>query len=314
MVKMSGKPEPDGMQDLMDQIDRKLTDGDFSSLEEAQMEIDALTHQKNATPLAAFHGLSPEQMHRILHFPFDSPNIVRFTEDPARISTAPVLTLFSLLVEAIGEPGMKATEKGNLPRSFCREAALSYWGEEKYTSRNQYGSIRSEKDFFDMHCLKLVAGLAGLVRKYKGTFVLTATCRKKIASQGIEAVYPDLFKAYVNKFNWAYRYGYQEIRFIQQSFLFTIFLLSKYGETLRPQSFYEDHYLTAFPALPMEIEQVPYQTPEEAIRRTLFYTTFMHFAEFFGLAELQAKGKEGLARSYEIRKLPLLDQFISFTC
>ena len=127
------------------------------------------------------------------------------------------------------------------------------------------------------------------------------------------AVYPDLFMAYVTKFNWAYRYGYQEIPFVQQAFLFSLFLLSKYGSKSRPQTFYEDIFLAAFPDLVREIEEVPYQSTEETITGTYFCRTFEYFAEFFGLAELRAIKKDKFPRQYEIRKLPLLDQFISFT-
>ena len=70
-------------------------------------------------------------------------------------------------------------------------------GEEIYEKRYRRSNIHSEMDFFDMHCLRLVAGLAGLVRKYKGKFILTAQCRKKIADHGVGAVYLDLFMAYV---------------------------------------------------------------------------------------------------------------------
>ncbi|MEA3546950.1 MAG: SEC-C metal-binding domain-containing protein [Thermodesulfobacteriota bacterium] len=302
----------DAMESLKAEIGRELADGQFSSLEEAQAVLDTFVQQKNAAPFAAFHGLAPEQMHRFLHFPFDSPDLVRFAEDFATPPEAPILTLFALLAEAIGEKGLKPTAKGNLPQRFCREAALSFWGKEKYEDRTRRGSIRSEMDFFDMHCLRLVAGLAGLVRKYKGKFVLSVKCRKKIASQGIGAVYPDLFTAYVTKFNWGYRDGYQEIFFLQQAFLFTLFLLSQYGGTSSPQEFYEDIFLGAFPDLLREIDETPYQTVEETVRRAYFYRSFMHFAEFFGLAELQAIGEEKFPRQYEVKKSPLLDQFVSF--
>ena len=168
-------------------------------------------------------------------------------------------------------------------------------------------------DFFDMHCLRLVAGLAGLVRKYKGKFILTAQCRKKIAAQGMGAVYPDLFMAYVQKFNWAYHYVYQEIPFIQQSFLFTLYLLSKNGNKSRPQAFYEDAFVQAFPDLVNEVETVPYQSPEESIRDAYFNNTLKDFAEFFGLATLQPKSKINYRVFYEIKKSPFLDQYISFT-
>ena len=57
--------------------------------------------------LAEFHGLSPEQMHRLLNFPFTSPQLVRFPETLGSGPKAPILTLFELLVGAIGEQGLK---------------------------------------------------------------------------------------------------------------------------------------------------------------------------------------------------------------
>lgn len=301
------------MQDAMAEVREKLKNGQFSLLEEAQADLDDLMQRKNDTPLAEFHGLSPAQMYRFLYFPFDSPELARFADTIDPPLDAPALTLFALLAEAIGKKGLKATAKGNLPQRFCREAALAFWGEEKYEKRTRYGNIRSEMDFFDMHCLRLVTGQAGLVRKYKGKFILSVKCRKKIVAHGVGAVYPDLFMAYVRKFNWAYRYGYQEIPFVQQAFLFTLYLLSKYGSKSRPQTFYEDIFLQAFPAVFNEIEEVPYQSTEETARSAYFYRTLQDFAESFGLAELQTTSEDYLNRQYEVKKLPLLHQLISFT-
>ena len=303
----------DAMEAIKTEIGREIEGKQFSSLEEAQAVIEMFMQQQNSAPFAAFHGLSSEQMHRFLHFPFDSPALIHFTEDFATPPEAPVLTLFALLAKAIGKKGVKPTATGNLPRSLCREAALSFWGEEKYKQHTRYGSIRSEMDFFDLHCLRLVAGLAGLVRKYKGKFILTVKCRKKISAHGAGGVYPDLFMAYVKKFNWAYRDRFQEITFIQQAFLFTLFLLEKYGGKARPQTFYEDIFLEAFPDLLHGIDEIPYQPAEETVRRAYFYRTLDHFAGLFGLAELQTIGEEEFPRQYEIKKAPLLNQFISFS-
>ncbi len=311
--KVVEKPGLGNMQDIMAEVGRKLEGEDFSSLEEAQEVLDTFMHRKNSAPCAEFKGLSPEQMHRFLHFPFDSSLLVRFADNFKKSPEAPILTLFALLAEAIGEKGLKPTAKGNLPQRFCREAALAFWGEEKYEKRTRHGSIRSEMDFFDMHCLRLVAELAGLVRKYKGKFILSVKCRKKIAAHGVGAIYADLFMAYVRKFNWAYRYGYQEVPFVQQAFLFSLFLLSKYGGKPRPQAFYEDIFLAAFPDLLHEIDETPYQSVEETARTAYFFRTMESFAEFFGLAVLQATSEDYRSRHYEIKKSPLLEQFISFS-
>ncbi len=49
----------------------------------------------------------------------------------------------------------------------------------------------------DLHITRLTAELAGLIRKYKGRFILSRDCRAVLNGQGLAALYPRLFKAYV---------------------------------------------------------------------------------------------------------------------
>jgi hypothetical protein len=39
------------------------------------------------------------------------------------------------------------------------------------------------------------------------------------------------FRTYIEQFNWSYRDGCPELRFIQTAFLFTLYLLVLYGDT-----------------------------------------------------------------------------------
>lgn len=64
----------------------------FNSLEEALGFIDQITRQQNLHPPQEFHGLSPEQIHRILNFPFASPRLVRFRDVLDATPNAPILT------------------------------------------------------------------------------------------------------------------------------------------------------------------------------------------------------------------------------
>jgi len=119
----------------------------FGSLNEVRAYVERHTQQQNQRPLDEFHGLSPEQMHRLLHFPFASPELVRLPGVLTTSPTAPIVTLFGMLLEAIGETGLKPTAKGNLPQKFCREAALAYWSEEVYRENTRFGGINREEDF-----------------------------------------------------------------------------------------------------------------------------------------------------------------------
>lgn len=292
---------------------RKALEGQrFNSLEEAQAFTAEHARQQNRRPRDEFHGLSPEQMHWMLNLPFTSPQWVRFPEALDTQPTAPILRLFSLLADAIGEQGLKPTAKGNLPRNFCREAALAYWGEKTYQERTRYGGINREEDFSDLHVTRLVAELAGLVRKFKGRFILGRNCRRLLAEGGLAAIYPKLFKAYVEQFNWAYRDGHAELRFIQQAFLFTLYLLIRYGDTWRAQAFYEDAFLRAFPIALDDVPPSPVFTAEEELRRCYTWRTLVGFVSFLGLAEVEKVSDDILCHDYRVKALPLLSEAVQF--
>jgi len=292
---------------------RKALEGrQFSSLEEAQAFLNQITQQQNRQPLDEFHGLSPEQMHQILNFPFASPGLVRFADVLDAKPEAPILTLFGLLTDAIGEKGLKPTAKGNLPRKVCREAALAYWGEHKYRENTRFGGISREEDFDDLHVTRLVAELAGLIRKYKGRFILSREYRRLLTGDGMPALYPRLFRAYVEQFNWAYRDGYPELPFMQHAFLFTLYLLTRYGDAWRPQVFYEDAFLAAFPSLLDEVPSSEMSSPDQTVRRAYAWRSLVHFAGFLGLAAVEPVSDELLCREYQVKSLPLLSQIVQF--
>jgi hypothetical protein len=224
-----------GAAEASESLRQALEGRQFNSFEEVQAFVAQHTKQQNHSALDEFHGLSPEQMHRLLNFPFTSPQLVRFPERLDSIPKAPILTLFELLTRAIGEQGLKPTAKGNLPQKFCREAALVYWGEQKYRENTQFGGTNREDDFLDLHVTRLVAELAGLIRKYRGRFILSRYCRSLLAGGSLASVYPRLFRAYVEQFNWGYWDRYPELRFIQQTFLFTLYVLTRHGATWLPR-------------------------------------------------------------------------------
>ena len=284
----------------------------FESLTEVQTFVTRHTQQRNQQPLDKFHGLSPEQVHRMLHFPFASPEFVRFPEVLDTGPAAPVLTLFGMLTEAIGEKGLKPTAKGNLPRNFCREAALAYWGEEVYLQNTRFGGINREEDFVDLHITRLIAQLAGLVRKYKGRFILSRDCRALLAGKSLAALYPRMFRVYVEQFNWAYWDRHPELRFIQTAFFFTLYLLMRYGDTWRPHEFYEDCFLRAFPMVLDEIPPDHYSTPEKAVRSCYTWRTLVHFVGFFGLASVESVSEKRFPHEYRVKALPLLHETVLF--
>ncbi|HTP67001.1 MAG TPA: hypothetical protein VMJ66_16530, partial [Geobacteraceae bacterium] len=241
-----------------------------------------------------------------------TPALIAF---PSRLDItpqAPMMTLFNLLAEAIGDGGLKATATSNLPRNFCREAALSFLGEEGYEEYIRYGGINSETDFSELHVTRLVSETAGLVRKYKGKFITSRECRKILAESGMPGIYPRLFRAFVGEYNWGYQDRYPDFQIIQQSFLFTLYLLQRYGNDWRPGAFYSDCFLRAFPMVLAEAGQPSFMTPEDIVGRCFSLRSLERFAEFLGLAEIERDPSKRFTADFRLRKLSLLDQVIRF--
>ena len=297
---------------VFSEIQDALQGKKFTSITEAQTFVDRFKQRHNQTPCPEFQGLSPDQMHRFLISPFDTPELVSFISPLETKPEAPIATLFNLLAEAIGEKGLKATANGNLQRNFCQEAALRFWEEEHYRENTRFHRINKETDFFDMHVTRLVAKLAGLVHKYQGRFIFTRECLKLLDGQGMAGIYPRLLRSYVSRFNWAYWDRYQEVPFVQHSFLFTLYLLMRFGDDWRPNVFYEDSFLRAFPKVVTQVEPNPVLTPEHMVRSRYTLRTLIHFAAFFGLAEVKSNGKLGYDRHYCVRKRPLLAEAVRF--
>ena len=301
------------MEPVMDELKEVLKDKVFGSLDEANAFLRQHTQQRNQAPVDDFHGLSSEQMHRFLHFPFETPNLVSFSSPLDSDPRIPILSLFKLLADAIGDDGLKATATGNLPRGFCRESARAFVGEAEYQEWSRLGEPRSEPEFREMHRTRLVAGLAGLIRNYKGKFVLGKECRKLLAEQGQPGIYPCLFRAFVREYNWAYDDRLGEIPFIQQSFLFSLYLLAKYGGEWRSSVFYEDQFLRAFPELLPQVKPFgSYYSPEKVVRLSYSARCLERFASFFGLVEIERSTTDRYSQEFKVKKLPLLDRVVQF--
>ena len=173
-----------------DELHRLIAGRDFDSLEEVQTLADNFMQQRNQQPQDDFQGLSPEQVHRMLHFPFDTPEYFIFSETLHTEPDAPILTLIQWIANAIDVKGLKATAKGNLPQKLCKEAFVDY---RKYLPEHDFRhrmKINNEDDFGDLHVTRIILELAGLLRKTKGRFFLTKKYQQLVEKKRIGRVIP----------------------------------------------------------------------------------------------------------------------------
>lgn len=239
----------------------------FNSLQEAEETLDRAVSDRNNTPLDDFCGLSPAQMTRLLYDPFGEESPARYNLELTNFPETPILRILKQILLGLSQGGLKMTAKGNLPAAFSRAVALSYYGEEGFRKKTRFGGFRKEQDWEEIHTVRLTAELAGFVKKEKGRFRLTRK-GEQVFSQGVNGKsFLDLFEAYTLKFNWAYRDRYPQMGIVQNSFLFTLFCLHRFGDETRSGEFYADLFQRAFPMVLDEMPQNRYWSPEEEAKR-----------------------------------------------
>lgn len=301
----------DPLQDLKADIHNLIGGRQFGSMEEVQAVLNDYNRRRNTTPSEDFHGLSPEQMHRFLHFPFESPDLVHYSDQIAIEPESKAALLLSNLVERIGEGGVKLTAKNNLGLKLCQDIAASYL--ERYDDRFLHSiKIRSEENFEGLNTVRLTAQLGGLLRITRGRLFLSNQCKEALISGGMKKFYPLFFNAYVCKFNWGFLDRYESLEIIQQSFLFTLYLLHQYGTDWCPAAYYADSFAQAFPLSLKDVEERAYETPTETLRRVYILRSLERFADFFGLVELKSDSDTSYKREYQVRATGLLDALLQF--
>ena len=291
-------------------------DDEFNAVQNTiQAEIDA----RNRQGLDVFSGLSPMQMSAILYKPFDSPDVLTFPKT-VEGADAPILSLFLLLADGIGEKGVKLTATGNLPRNLCREVAQIHLGEDGYLKRTEFGGINKETDFYDLHIVRLVAGLAKLTRKYKGKILLTNKATKLLEAGQHGELYMHLFKAYTTEFNWGYWDAYPELQIMQMAFAYHIYGWQGMGSGAVESYRSVSDLLGAFPMMIDEVmsseSEYIRSDPARHIEQCYNLRVLHRFGEFLGLLSLERVEKEEvpyLTSHYVLSAKPLLSQVVAFT-
>jgi len=142
----ANRSAPSILQNMKEDNHDLIDNQSIGSIAEAQAVLDQYQQQKNEDPVDDFHGLSSKQMHRFLHMPFETPGLVTFPLILEREPKNKAAFILSMLIEGIGEDGIKLTAKGNLGQKFSKMAS------KKYYARNPDSfiaklSVRSELNF-----------------------------------------------------------------------------------------------------------------------------------------------------------------------
>lgn len=311
---------------LASEVDQELSaflsQFEGESLEELQSLTDQFMHAKNDAPVDDFLGLSPDHVHHLLHPSSQdgkhSGSWYHISEQLLSEPSAPILVLVDAIAGAIQETqgkGLKATAKGNLPQKFCQITFLEYRQGYLGSSIYSFVKVNKEDDFLDLQVARMVMQLAGLLRKTKGHFLLTQKYKKLTAQNDKKRLFPVLFNTYCFEFNWAYCDRYGDMPFIQQSFLFSLYMLNSMGHVKQAQSVYTKTFLKAFPMVLNEVEyEYSYTTVEEQAQRCYSIRVLERYFWFMGLVSLEVTDSKNRSKDDRLIKVsPLFDELVQFT-
>ncbi len=285
-----GKEPSPRISAVMEELQAVIAGKTFKSLDDINAFAQTFTESKNRVSQLDFLGLSSEQMHLLLDFPFArTREIVEIDQDlaPAAFLKIPVVDNALLFLRRLAEQEpLKATAKGNIPLLFAREilAELNIPERDLYVT-----SIRTEEEAPILRALRELLTFCGWVRKRGSHFSLAENGRKIVEEGFSGADFRNLLEAFTLKFDWAFMDRYPPFSIVQRSFLFGLYLLHREARRDIEDQAFADQFLRAFPQVLDDARryEAPYREPRDFIS-TCFSLRFLErFCEYFGFVTIR---------------------------
>lgn len=303
---MNEEEAPESAQ-IFEEVLSVIENQKFESVEETQALIDDWAQKKNTELISDFLGLSSEQMHRLLYRPFaDTSDIVTFNQGLSKeeISGIPAVKETVYFLRRLGElQPLRATTKGNLPRSFAQEF------HEKFPELSRFDyPIRSEGEDRKLLALRNILNMAGCIRKRNQKFFLTHNGEKIVEAGFGPNDFYHLLKTYTGKFNWAFRDLYPPLEIVQKAFLFSCFLLHRKAKNPVQANELSADFIRAFPTVLRTMEKYPSTEIEKLIQRTFCVRFIERFCEYFGLVTIVRGEELSFSCDYLVQTTPLFEE------
>ena len=291
---------------LKERMEALLNSREDWTVDELKQELEKIVNEMNKKPLDNFEGFSPADMHYILYTPFHEKCPIGINTDISKdflLQHSPLLKLAVYIMEKISAEGpMPLTSKGNLKVSFIKELYNLgiYYGYD----RDSFEKRPYQSNWNFLEAVMLTCIIAGVLKKIKGILDITKKGNALLTDNG-SSLFKVLFIANTIKLNWGYFDFFKNDDCGQLGFLWTLWILKKYGFTPKPASFYAQKYLTAFPIFINQQNNIHFAD-------ACFTVRFMaRFCSYFGF--IASDNNDNMAlflKDPEIVSTPLLNAFI----
>lgn len=245
---------------------------------------------RNNRPLDDFLGLTPTEMHNLVYEPFDKKSIIR-PFDNIDDNTLDQIPLFKVSEEYLRiiqrDKQIKLTPLGALPKKvlvelYDKRILLDEHIESGLTK------LWKEQDCISIMSVRHTLELSGLVKKLGGKLTLTKKGVELLKPDNRQLLFIKFLQNFTDKFSWGFNDGYPEQPIGQFAWMFSVFMLDKYGDRERKIGFYADKYLKAFPDFITHFSE-SYSTIKDQFIYCYGIRTFERFLLWFGLVTVDVK-------------------------
>lgn len=294
-------------------LERALAAHPDATEDELNAILEEAAGRYNSRGQAELGGLSPLDVDALITADWEGPeSAIRLdgSVTPNELAGAITFQNARLVLELLGERApVKATPKGNLPRTFVEAFRKRMrrppahraepWDEPK---------VVNEQDYMPLHVVRVLLEAAALVRRTKGAFVRTRRGDRLAAAERSGELFVTLLRTHFRRFNLAYLDGVGPAPELQQTIGYTFFQFGRAGAEWRKPAELENALL-----LPGIRDALPEREYYD-VAALVLETRFLRPLEGLGLAASRPTPREPdeLTARVAYRKTPLFDRVVSF--
>lgn len=265
-------------------------------------EVDLKIYQYNNNPNEKFSGLSPYELHELIHLPFHTECPIQL-QDEIDYNVLDKIPFFKICEEFLKilkrEKFIKLTPLGALPKKVMVELYAHKFITDEMIE-NGISKLSREQDSIAIQNAKYVCEIAKLTKKREGKLSLTKNGEKQLEDR--ESLFKLILTTFSFDFNWAINDGYPNEPIAQYGNLYTIYCLLKFGKTERPTQFYADKYLQIFEKfLPLFNDSFD-RKPKKQFSSCYEIRSFYRFTDWFGFTQTSERkyGEMNCTKSTQI--------------
>lgn len=267
----------------------------------------------NNSPSEKLSGLTPVQTHELIYNPLGENSCIKFSSfiNNEILNQIPFFRISEELLKIIKRDGfVKLTPLGALPKKVIVELYEYKFIIDEHIESGA-NKLWREDECISIKTARIVCQSTNLVKKSNGKLLLTKNGERCLKAENRVELFKVIYLIFTEKYNWAYNDGYSVEPVGQYGYLFSIYLLKKFGKKENALSFYSTKYLQVFEKF-ITLFNEDYSTSEKQFNSCYSLRTFERFTEWFGLTKLTGKRNFFDDEDYKVSKTELFDRIFVF--